>query len=133
MDVNETINVNFTESSHGIYKTIPLYSPSGRYTIIENLHAIGDPASYTREDNMHQLRIGDPNIYLIGDKTYDIRYRVKNAIAGFSAVGESAWTELYRNIIGTERTTTIDQVNFSLTLPQEIDFSPDDYYLIYGQ
>ena len=132
MDVREVIDVNFTESSRGIYRTIPFYGPSGRYTIIEDLRAIGGPASSYTEGNYYNLRIGDPNIYLIGDKTYTIAYRVKNAIAGFEE-GSSQRTELYWNIIGPERTTTIDQVNFTVHLPKETTFFADDYYVLYGK
>jgi hypothetical protein len=57
MDVNETIDVNFSESRHGIYKKIPFYNPSGRYTVIENLKANGDPATSYTENNTYQLRI----------------------------------------------------------------------------
>jgi hypothetical protein len=61
MDVAETIEVNFSEARHGIYRTIPFYSPSGRYTIVENLQAKGDPATSYTENSKYQLRIGDAN------------------------------------------------------------------------
>ena len=78
------------------------------------------------------MRIGDPNRTIIGNHTYNISYTVHNAIAGFEE-GSVQRTELYRNIIGTERATTIGQVNFTLHLPKETVFSSDDYYLIYGK
>ena len=65
MDVQETINVNFSESRHGIYRTIPFYSPSGRYTLIENFYANGDPSSFYTEGSSYQLRIGDANRTII--------------------------------------------------------------------
>jgi hypothetical protein len=61
MDVTETIDVHFSEARHGIYRTIPFYSPSGRYTIIEKLRANGDTASSFTEGNTYQLKIGDAN------------------------------------------------------------------------
>ena len=57
MDVKEAIDVNFSEARRGIYRTIPFYSPSGRYTIVQNLGATGDPASSYIEGNNYQLRI----------------------------------------------------------------------------
>jgi hypothetical protein len=65
MDVTEKINVNFTQSRHGIYRTIPYYNDSGRYTIIENLKADGDQYSAYDEGGNYQLRIGSPNSTLI--------------------------------------------------------------------
>lgn len=131
MDVKETIDVNFTISSRGIFRELPYYNDSGRYTIIEQLKSNKD--SYTSYDktNYYAIRIWDANQYLIGDKTYNISYRVKNAIAGFGS-WENARTELYRNIIGLERDTTINKVNFTLQLPKEVEFWTGEYYAIYG-
>jgi hypothetical protein len=57
---------------------------------------------------------------------------VKNAIAGFEE-NDSNWTELYWNVIGTERETNIDKVHFTLHLPKETAFSSDEYYTVYGK
>ncbi|MDR0650774.1 MAG: DUF2207 domain-containing protein [Candidatus Peribacteria bacterium] len=83
MEVQETIEVNFSEARHGIYRTIPYYSPSGRYTVIQQMQAIGDPASFSTENNTYQLKIGSASSTLIGNHTYHISYTVENAIAGF--------------------------------------------------
>jgi hypothetical protein len=65
MDVQETLAVHFSEARHGIYRTIPYYNNSNRYTVIEYLQAVGDQyASYT-EENTYQLRIGNPDATLI--------------------------------------------------------------------
>ncbi|MDR0607425.1 MAG: DUF2207 domain-containing protein [Candidatus Peribacteria bacterium] len=98
MEVQETIEVNFSEARHGIYRTIPYYSPSGRYTIVQQMQAIGDPASFSTENNTYQLKIGSASSTLIGDHTYRTNYIVKNAIAGFGE-GTETWTELYWNVI----------------------------------
>ncbi|GHW02506.1 hypothetical protein AGMMS50249_2920 [candidate division SR1 bacterium] len=132
MDVQESIDVNFSESRHGIYRTIPYYSPTGRYTIIENLRVEGDSAKYYTENNTYNLRIGDANKMIIGDHTYIIKYRVKNAIGTFGS-GYKYWTELYRNVIGTDRATTIDRVSFSISLPKSQTFGFDDYFWRYGK
>lgn len=132
MEVREDIGVIFTESRRGIYRTIPIYSPSWRYTVVENFKAIGDPASYIKEENNYQLKIWDPNVFHFGEKNYHIRYKVKNAIAGFWSEAE-AWTELYRNIIGTERETSIDNISFTLNLPKSHTFWSEEYYVVYGK
>lgn len=132
MDVKESIDVNFDEYRHGIYRAIPYYSPSGRYTIIENFMAEWDTATYYTENDAYNLRIWDANKTIIWDHTYIVKYRVKNAIWVFNSWGES-WTELYRNIIGTDRATTIDRVSFSITLPKSQTFGSGDYFLKYGK
>lgn len=132
MDVKETIDVNFTISSRGIFRELPYYNDSGRYTIIEQLKSNKDPYTSYDKTNYYAIRIWDANQYLIGDKTYNISYHVKNAIAGFGS-WENARTELYRNIIGLERDTTINKVNFTLQLPKEVEFWTGEYYVVYGK
>ena len=113
-----------------------MFNDSGRYTIVENLTAKRDPSSSYTEGSTYQLRIGDPNKTLIGDHEYEITYTIVNAIAGFSeqiGTGSDERTELYRNVIGTERETSIAKSDFSLYVPKEIDFEANDFYLIYGK
>ena len=54
---------------------------------------------------------------------------VDNAIVSF---GSGAWQELYWNVIGTEWTTSIDKVYFSLKLPKDYVSNGDRYYAVRG-
>lgn len=108
--VTETISANFARSKHGIFRVIPVtYSFSGK-TLNTRLKDIsitdeqGIPYKYEkgRLSQSINLKIGDPDILVMGEKTYVITYRVENAIAQY---GDH--DELYWNVVGSEWDTSI--------------------------
>ena len=135
MDVHETIVVNFSEPRHGIYRNIPFYRDSQLFTDITNIQVLnGDNYTSYDEDENYKIRIGDANETLIWEHTYDITYTVTNAVTKYGEWTGASWrTELYRNVIGNDRETTIDNVKVTVTIPTESEFSPDTYYLVYGK
>ena len=130
MLVNETIDVNFSQQKHGILRKIATKNPNnGRVTSISSLMVEWDNFQVSREKNMLKLKIWDPNWTVYGDHKYRISYVVDNAIVSF---GNGAWQELYWNVIGTEWTTSIDRVYFSLKLPKDYVSNGDKYYAVRG-
>lgn len=128
--VNETITVNFTEPRHGIMRDIPVRGTMGResaqYGYVENsLHARvsdvkvqGAPYDVSREGDYTRIQIGDADRTVTGEQTYRISYRY--------ALGNDRlpkFDEVYYNLIGTGWDTTVDKVDFQVTLP--VDFDPD--------
>lgn len=119
MSVVESLDVNFDEERHGIYREIPLQDPYGEQLSLSNVSVDVDPlASQSWSNNFLTLKIGDKDTTIIWPKRYTIRYTVDNAIKIYSG-----WTELYRNVIGDKRETTIAKSSRSLQLPKE--YSPD--------
>ncbi len=109
LDVVEKIDVDFSEQRHGIYREIPL-----NYIAVSNVRVDNAPiANKSQTNTMLTLQIWDANATIVGPKTYIIRYTVDNAISIYSG-----WTELYRNVIGTQWDTTIAKNSRSLTLPK---------------
>ena len=113
--VNEQIVWNFgANSKRGIFRYVP-----ERFDLDNNLVKVPDPSrawqrvtkvdwlnvssptgaptdtSITTEGNNSVLRIGNPNVYISGRHTYQIRYRIERAVVDgllqFVAVGEG-WT-----------------------------------------
>ena len=73
--ITETIKVNFNEDRHGIIRSIPTYTDLEDYKIT-NISVEGAP--YEIEDNENlQIRIGDADETVIGEKTYKIKYTIE--------------------------------------------------------
>lgn len=114
MDVVEQIDVNFSEPRHGIYREIPLQDTYKEYISLSKVSVDPDPlASETTSSESLTLQIGDKDVFLSWPKRYTIKYTVDNAIKAYSG-----WAELYRNVIGHERETSINNPVWSLELPK---------------
>lgn len=105
--VTEEIDVNFTVSSHGIYRTIPL-----KGNTISNIRVY--PAKYSEsiDGNNQKIKIGDPDVYVSGPKHYRISY-------DYNFLDNK--NEFYFNIIGTQWETEIQKASFSVTMPEKFD------------
>ena len=105
--VTEEIDVNFTVSSHGIYRTIPL-----KGNTISNIRIY--PAKYSEsiDGNNQKIKIGDPDVYVSGPKHYRISY-------DYNFLDNK--NEFYFNIIGTQWETEIQKASFSVTMPEKFD------------
>jgi uncharacterized membrane protein YgcG len=116
--IGETIIYNFgTNQKHGIFRDIPLTAENGPQLNINVLsvnNELGQSYQYTTSINNDVLRvkIGDPNAFISGIKTYVINYQVYNAIRTFSD-----HDELYWNVTGNQWPVAIRNAVASITLP----------------
>lgn len=113
MQIEESIEVNFSEARHGIYRDIPL-GMSWDYLTIENITSNNNINTISNKNDLLSIQLGDPNTTVIGTKIYTISYTVNNAIKSFSG-----WDELYRNIIWGQWDTTINRATWTINLPKE--------------
>lgn len=103
--IKETIEYNFGSTpKHGIYRKIPKnFRPKGNIVpidikVLSITDANGFPYSFKNEGIVNlDLKIGDPDLYVTGTKTYIIEYRVSNLIGFFENNDE-----LYWNLTGNE-------------------------------
>src|SRR4030067_2397584 len=116
--VKETIEVDFNESRHGIFRVIPVtYSIKGK-TLNSRLNVLsitdekGVPYQYEkgRLAQSVNLKIGDPDVFVMGEKTYMITYKVDGVIQRY---GDH--DELYWNVTGSEWDTSILAATASVT------------------
>ena len=122
--IKETIQVYFTNPSHGIFRTIPLSNKvrtgdGAQYmnrAQIKNFSA-SDFVSESRSGGDITYKLGNPNRTIIGDKTYFLEY---DYIMSARAARKN---EFYFNIIGDAWNTTINSVNFSIFMPSKFDQS----------
>lgn len=115
--IKETIDVYFTEPSHGIMRDIQDYFENDKQAwdpivadvdIIEatDLHSIDTEGDYTT------LALGDPNKLITGDKRYSITYDYD---LGYDRYED--YDELYYNIVSAAWGCSMDNVTYSITLP----------------
>jgi uncharacterized membrane protein YgcG len=116
--VTEKIVYDFgTNQRHGIFRNIPLTSVNGpklKIEVLEVKDESGKPYKYTTSitNNILKIKIGDPNIFVTGSKTYIITYQVYNAIRTFED-----HDELYWNVTGNEWPVAIQNASVSVLLP----------------
>ncbi|MEO6818370.1 MAG: DUF2207 domain-containing protein [Ginsengibacter sp.] len=137
LDFIETIDAHFTQSRHGIIRSIQFKYPmqklregidqaerqlSGKnYTkiIVENIQVAGFESSVENNGDFKNIKIGSANKYVDGDQQYVIKYRVLNAINFFKD-----HSELYFNLIGNQWATSIDSFDFRIELPEALQSKP---------
>ena len=107
-DVTETITVYFNVESRGIFRDIDTVSSAERYRI-ENINVLGDPFVVTERYDYINVRIGDPDVYITGEKTYVITYTRLNYDDGVPN-----YDYFYMDLIGDRWDVPI--LNFSATV-----------------
>ncbi|MGL4392201.1 MAG: DUF2207 domain-containing protein [Fusobacteriaceae bacterium] len=112
--VSEKIDVNFKEKRRGIIRALPL-AYNKRNIKLSNI-LVDSEFSESNNYGFREVRIGNPNIYLSGDQTYNISYEYN---FGYDKI--KYYDEVYYNIIGTEWDTSIDKVYFEISLPKDFD------------
>ncbi len=125
LDIVENINVFFNEYKHGIIRKIPykntvirLDGSKTKNNVVISSLTVNETYSISNENGYCEIRIGEENNLIIGQKDYRISYSydLRND-------PNPDYDELYFNIIGSEWDTTIDNVTFSITMPKDFDES----------
>jgi len=122
VNFKEQIQYDFSPNSrHGIFRTIPTTKTNSDgkefsvalsdYSVLDRQNA---PYRYstTQGGSSVQLKIGDPNVLLEGQKTYVIGYKALGAITYFSD-----HDELYWNVTGNEWTVPIGYAEAHINFP----------------
>ena len=81
--VNEIIDVNFSKQKRGIYRELEtVYKINGGEVDlnIRNINIEGHEYQIEKRNDLVNIRIGSPDIYLTGNQRYNISYTIKNGI-----------------------------------------------------
>jgi len=119
--VNEVIDVTFSELRHGIERKLPYryeYNDDQDEILSYNNFSINNQFTILSDGPDKVLRIGNPDVFVNGEQSYTLSYTASPWIIQYSG-----YQELYRNIVGTQRDTSIAQVNFTISAPDTIDLS----------
>ncbi len=122
-DIVETIDVHFTEPRRGIYRNIDLFGAAEDFWFSED-GVIVEGAPFL-DEGYGNIRIGDPNVEISGDKRYVISY----TLMSYADYDKNA-DYLYLDIIGTGWDTTILDFSATITLPENAYIK--DYTLTSG-
>ncbi len=120
LTLTESITYDFEEASrHGIFRVLPdRYERNGaRYRL--NLSFDGFtlddasvPSEVTNEGGNKRVRLGDPEMYVTGVRTYRIRYHTRRAVNDLPE-----HQELYWNVNGNGWQVDAQAVTFALAVP----------------
>jgi uncharacterized membrane protein YgcG len=122
--VRETISYQFPEPRHGIIRSLVTRQ---RYDeghervypldVVQVSSPDGAPADYTVSQNgpISDIRIGDPDVLIDGQHTYEITYRLRGLLNDLSD-----HVELYWNATGNLSEVPTDQVEITLEGPAPI-------------
>ncbi len=124
LDIHEKIDMAFTDYVHGFYRNIPIkynmnWGEMGKKTYyfpVSNIEVLNDPYEVDSDSDGVQIKIGDPDEYVFGTKTYDIRYTVQTRDL------EIDQDYFYYNLIGSFD-CQIQHVDFTITFPSSVDTS----------
>lgn len=132
--VTETIDVNFTEPRHGIYRYIPYKgnfyrqvdgkkSDKAYVAKVSDISVKGGTVDIDRESDNVVLKIGDADTFLTGRHRYIIRYTWNPGDDGISN-----FDDVYFNVIPTGWSTAIDASTVTVTLPKKFDANKVNLY-----
>ncbi len=123
--IHETIQVEFTKDSHGIYYVVPLKTDLYRdgqrsvyYAKVKGFEMLsGQPYESKSSSGEAYYKIGDPDEYADTQTTYEFSYIYDTGGDHFNH-GD----EVYQNLVGTSwEAQSIDHVTFRVTFPKPID------------
>lgn len=126
--VTETIEVTFHVASRGIYREIPFRYPVDddnvrrlRFDQVRVSTSEGAPSDLDEErsGDYQVWRIGDPDVYIQGDHTYTLSYRVRGALNRFDTHDELFW-----NVTGDRWEVPIQRVSVTVRAPEAADGTP---------
>ena len=124
LEVTENINVNFSENRHWIYRAIPYIYSNYLKTPIKNINVPWNNFITKTEWNNYIIQIWDANKTIKWKKNYSIQYQIKWSVREFTG-----YQELYWNMLWTEWDTPVNNFNFSLELPSDLDLKDDEIWV----
>ena len=111
-EFTETITVDFKYAKHGIYRKIPIAS---NYKI-KDISVEGGDVKVTK-DRYANIRIGSPNSYVTGEKTYIIKYKIYNYTRSDKE------NNIYVDVLPTEWETSIASSKVTVSLPSDFKYT----------
>ncbi len=140
-DVVENYNIEFKQEKHGIFRDIITKfefqdekgKVSKREMYISNIEVPGEKFNVNKIFGKQfgdriTIRIGDKNTLVNGNKHYEIRYRVKNALFFTDDMVQFYW-----NIKPADWLTVFNRINFTIHTPDGASFSPANCFVYSGK
>lgn len=123
ISIKGDISAYYNVPKHGFYINLPLYNNVKRedgssYQKRAKIFDIKVDNQFvvSNDNNNRIIKIGDPDLTVTGLNRYIFSYKYE-----LGSDGTNKYDELYFNIIGTERDTNINNINFKITMPKAFD------------
>lgn len=123
--VTETIHYNFGDNTkHGLRRVIPVGYTGPldtnyrvRLKVVGVTDEAGKPYTYTtnRKDDSVEIKIGDKDVWVTGEKIYVLNYQVERTISFLEDYDEWYW-----NILGEDWEVPIDRAMATILLPEGV-------------
>ncbi|NLL65256.1 MAG: DUF2207 domain-containing protein [Clostridiaceae bacterium] len=113
--ITETYEMDFSEERHGFIRSLPLMTYDNRSMLLYDID-VDAPFTTYRSGEVAEIKIGDPDVTVIGPQSYTIRYTYDIGEDNFSDMDE-----LYFNLIGAEWDTYFHDVTFRIEMPYEFN------------
>lgn len=137
MEVTEIITANFRERSHGIIRSLPemmtvnVTAMGGEgenqyHLSIEDID-VDAPYSVSHSDNYTDIRIGDENVLVTGEKTYRISYRV---VIPDDRLKDADF--IFYSVLGAEMTTNVEHLSFRVDFEKPLPPEAVENFRIYS-
>lgn len=126
LSVEESINVNFSEERHGIYRNIPYKYSNNYLTPIKNVDVKWWKFKTSTNWNNFQIKIWDPNKTIKWRHYYLLKYNILWTVRQFDW-----YQELYWNLLWYDRNTEVNNYTFYLELPENIKIDKKDFTIYY--
>lgn len=135
VEVTEKINVKFNVGKRGIIRSIPLVGDiirgdengNPQYTKekmrISNVNVKNEKFTSYSENGIYYIKIGDSDVVINGDKSYELSYRLHLDQDKFDD-----YDEFYFNIFPSEWEGSIKSGSFYIKFPKPINDSAKFYY-----
>ncbi len=118
--VTEEMTVVFTDQNRGILRTLPkTYKGNDLNIKVISVNRDDEVEKFNLESDSGNLviRIGDKDVFITGEHTYDITYRVDNVISFYDE-----FDELYWDVNGDQWLQTFENVTAKITPPEDQPF-----------
>lgn len=129
LNIHEVIDLDFMDYAHGFYRNIPIKYEmdfgNGRqmyYFPVKDIQVNSHLYQTESFDDGIQIRIGDPDQYVIGKQKYDLTYTIQMRDLQIDQ------DYFYFNLIGSGFDCKIEHVDFEISFPKSFDPSSLEFY-----
>ncbi len=127
VNICEDIDVFFNYEKHWIIREIPLSYLWWKFQIfVSNVKVEKYNFEAYKEWRNYKIKIWSANKLIEWEKNYKICYDIYWLVRKFSW-----YQELYMDIVWTDRSTTVKNINFKIHLPKRISVKSWDYFVYY--
>ncbi|MDC7243741.1 MAG: DUF2207 domain-containing protein [Sphaerochaetaceae bacterium] len=125
LEVKENYVFEFDTERHGFYRVIPYQNYLNHKIKVSDIKVDGGPFSSEKSGGFLTIKVGDPDLTVIGKVPYSISYTFD-----IGADVYEDFDEFYFNLVGTMWDCEIENASFEVVFPKPID--PKNVWLTKG-